>query len=69
MKMVKVKILGTVITQQYGSLSDGDILTTSEEFAKHLVDDCKAAEYVKVAEKLELKSEIEQPAKYAKKVK
>lgn len=44
--MVKVKIKATVITAQYGTLSSGDILTTSEAFAKHLVDDCAAAEYL-----------------------
>lgn len=44
--MVKIKIKGLVITNQYGTLKDGDILNTSEEYAKHLVDDCKAAEYV-----------------------
>lgn len=43
--IVEVKIKGTVITAQYGTLSDGDILRTSPAFAAHLVDDCKAAEY------------------------
>lgn len=51
--MVKVKILGSVVTQQYGTLKTGDILATSEEFAKHLVDDCNAAEYLKVEAKQE----------------
>ena len=45
--MVKVRILGMVITHQYGTLNTGDILQTTPEFAKHLVDDCAAAEYVK----------------------
>ena len=44
--MVKVKIKGTVITAQYGTLQSGDILTTNEEFAKHLVTECNAAEYI-----------------------
>ena len=41
-----VKIKGTVITSQYGTLSDGTLLRTSEAFAKHLVEDANAAEYV-----------------------
>ncbi len=61
--MVKVKIKGTVITQQYGALSDGDILTTSEAFAKHLVDDCNAAEYIKAEEKKEQEPEKKKQGK------
>jgi len=52
--MTTVKIKGLVITSQYGTLSDGTILRTSEEFAAHLVSDCNAAEYV---EKTEPKAE------------
>lgn len=48
--MELVKIKGTVITNQYGTLSDGDLLRCSPEFAKHLVNDCNAAEYVKAKE-------------------
>lgn len=58
--MVKVKILGSVVTQQYGTLKTGDILATSEDFARHLVNDCNAAEYLKVEAKQEL---ISKPAK------
>lgn len=47
MNRVKVKILLQTITAQYGTLNAGDILRTSPEFAKHLVEDCMAAEYVK----------------------
>jgi hypothetical protein len=47
--MVEVEILGQVITHQYGTLNTGDVLRTSAEFAKHLVDDCGAAKYRKVA--------------------
>jgi hypothetical protein len=66
--MVKVKIKGTVITAQYGALSSGDILVTSEAFAKHLVDDCGAAEYLTEPAKTE---EIvsEKPLKTSKKAK
>lgn len=46
--MIEVEILGCVMTAQYGTLQAGDILRTSEEFAKHLVDDCSAAKYTSV---------------------
>lgn len=45
MDQVQVKILGQVITPMYGTLNTGHILRTSAAFAKHLVDDCQAAEY------------------------
>lgn len=54
--MVKVRIKGTVITDRYGAMGTGDILATDEAYAKHLVVDCMAAEYVvdeKPAEKVE----------------
>lgn len=44
---VEVEILVQTITAQYGALSQGDILRTSPEFAKHLVEDCGAAKYKK----------------------
>lgn len=44
--LVQVKIKGMVITAQYGTLSAGTILRTTPAFAKHLVEDCQAAEYV-----------------------
>ncbi len=55
--MVEVEILGCVMTAQYGTLSTGDLLRTSEAFAKHLVEDCAAAKYtqampVEVAEEV-----------------
>jgi hypothetical protein len=43
--MVEVEILGQVITHQYGTLNTGDVLRTTPEFAKHLVEDCSAAKY------------------------
>lgn len=43
--MVEVEILGQAITAQYGTLNTGDILRTDAEFARHLVEDCKAAKY------------------------
>jgi hypothetical protein len=41
-----VKIKGLVVTSRYGALSSGDLLRTDAAFAKHLVEDCAAAEYV-----------------------
>jgi hypothetical protein len=43
--MVEVEITGIVTTAQYGTLSTGDILRTTPEFAKHLVEDCNAARF------------------------
>ncbi|MCE3605827.1 hypothetical protein LXA47_19780 [Massilia sp. P8910] len=45
MELVEVEILGMTITQQYGTLAGGDVLRTSPEFARHLVEDCGAAKY------------------------
>ena len=59
MKQVKVNIRGIVATQRYGTLETGDILTTDEAFAKHLVEECGAGEYV--AEKATVAAD--QPAK------
>lgn len=53
MELVEVKIAGQVITAQYGTLNTGDILRTNAEFARHLVADCGAAEYVKIAPAIE----------------
>jgi hypothetical protein len=47
MELVEVEILTTAITAQYGTLSQGTILRTSSAFAKHLVDEAGAAQYVK----------------------
>ena len=49
--MVEVTITGQVVTAQYGTLSTGTVLRTSSEFAKHLVEDCGAAEYRTTAAK------------------
>lgn len=42
----QIKITNTVVTPQYGSLSNGDVLRTTPAFAKHLVESCKAAKYL-----------------------
>ena len=46
--MILVKIKGTVMTSQYGTLTTGTILRTNEAFAKHLVEEAFAADYVTV---------------------
>jgi len=46
--MVRVEITGMVITSTHGTLQAGDIVRTSQEFADHLVADCKAAKYLDV---------------------
>jgi len=43
--LVEVLIHGTVVTPQYGALSSGDVLRTTSDFAKHLVEVCKVAKY------------------------
>lgn len=58
--MVEVEILTYVSTAQYGTLQAGDILRTSEAFAKHLVDDCNAAKYTTAKQAVVA---IEEPAK------
>lgn len=56
--MILVRIKGMVTTSQYGTLSDGTLLRTNEAFAKHLVEDASAAEYVTVeSEEKELKTD------------
>ena len=46
---VEVKIIKTVVTQQYGTLVNGDILKTDRAFAQHLVDECGAAQFTAAA--------------------
>lgn len=48
-ELVQVKIKGIVATVKYGTLESGDILRTDAAFAKHLVEDCGAAEYCTAA--------------------
>jgi hypothetical protein len=45
MNLVTLTIRGTVVTSRYGVLASGDVLRTDAEYARHLVEDCKAAEY------------------------
>lgn len=43
---VQIKITATVHTSQFGTLVNGDIVRVNKEFADHLVNECKAGEYV-----------------------
>lgn len=61
--LIEVEILTQTITAQYGVLSQGDILRTTPEFAKHLVEDASAAKYTKAEKHAD---EAEKPAKKAK---
>lgn len=45
MNLVSITIRGTVITSRYGVLSSGDVLRTDADYARHLVEECKAADY------------------------
>lgn len=63
MELVQVRIKGMVVTAQYGSLSSGDVLRTTPAFAKHLVEDCAAAEYINpVVEDKPLEKKEPEPA-------
>ena len=46
MEIVQVRITGLISTTRYGNLSTGDMLRTDAAFARHLVEDCAAAEYI-----------------------
>lgn len=60
----QIRIKGMVLTSQYGTLSDGTLLRCSQEYARHLVEDCKAAEYVNASPKAdEATPEEKTPAK------
>lgn len=44
--LTQIKITNTVVTSRYGALEPGTILRTDEAFARHLVEDCKAAKWI-----------------------
>lgn len=46
MDLVEIRIKGLVNTSRYGALSTGDVLRTDAAYARHLVVDCAAAEYI-----------------------
>lgn len=47
-EQVRVKIKGIVVTSRYGTLSSGQIVRTDAEYARHLVEQCHAGEYLDV---------------------
>lgn len=59
---VEVEILTQTITSQYGTLSQGDRLRTSPEFARHLVKDAGAAKYTNAADDTEAQQGDADPA-------
>ena len=46
MQLVQLRIKKTVATTRYGNLSSGDLLRTDAAFARFLVEDVAAAEYI-----------------------
>jgi hypothetical protein len=50
MENIAVEITCTCVTAQYGTLTTGDVLRTSQAFADHLVNEAYCAKYVGVAE-------------------
>lgn len=59
-ELVEVKILSMTMTSKYGDLTSGDILRTDAAYAKHLVEDCHAAEYITHVKNIPL-AEVAQP--------
>jgi len=50
--MARIRFKTTCITASHGAFVTGDLLTCSDDFASHLVNDCGAAEFVTLAEDL-----------------
>lgn len=48
-EQVRVKIRGIVVTSRYGTLTTGQILITDAEYARHLVEQCHAGDYMDTA--------------------
>ena len=46
MESVQIRITSTVVTAPYGTLMPGTILRTSPAYAKHLVEEAFAANYI-----------------------
>ena len=65
--MVEVEILGCVVTAQYGTLKQGDVVRTSAEFARHLVTDCGAAKYTQAKPAVEAAADEPKTKKQAHK--
>lgn len=68
MTLVAVRIITTVVTSQYGTLVNGDILRTSPEFARHLVEECKGAKYLEAQPEMPWPDEVQaKPKRRSKK--
>ena len=65
MELVEVKIKTMVITSRYGTLDMGDILRTDAAYAKHLIEECHAAEYVTAPKPVEIEP-TDKPKRKAK---
>lgn len=61
--MKKIEILGLAITATHGTLSTGQKLTVSDEFAAHLVEECKVAKYLEEPAPVEEAEVVEKPTK------
>lgn len=61
--MKKIEILGLAITATDGTLSTGQKLTVSDEFAAHLVEECKVAKYLEEPASVEVAEVVEKPTK------
>lgn len=48
MNLVQLRIKKTVATTRYGNLSSGDLLRTDAAFARFMVEDIAAAEYITI---------------------
>jgi len=44
--MKKIEIFGMAITSSHGTLTTGQKLDVSDEFAAHLVEQCRVAKYI-----------------------
>lgn len=59
MNLVQVRILGLMHCSKYGTLATNDILRCSPEYAKHLVNELKFAEYIVDSQKADADLEVE----------
>lgn len=65
-EQVQVKIKGIVATQRYGTLETGDILRTDQDFARFLVEECQAADYLDATPAADQTKPAKKPAKKQK---
>jgi hypothetical protein len=65
MEQVEIEITGLTVSTQYGTLTQGDVLRVSREYASHLVKDARAAKYVnaKDADDAKVAADVQPAAK------